>query len=117
MKSYAPPTYARRTDNTHAEIRKELKNAGWIVIDYSGVGNGIPDLRVLKGDIGVWVDAKSPGGEVERKQVRFAALCPESVFVAAVTPEYAIQMCHRVWSGREVIRGMWHCEDGVKIED
>ena len=37
--------------------------------------------------------------------------------VVAVTPEYAVQMCHRVWSGRDVIRGIWHTEDGARIED
>jgi hypothetical protein len=109
--------YAKRTDNTHAAIRDALRGVGWLVTDYSAVGNGIPDMRVTKDEIGLWVDAKSKGGEIERSQVKFAALHPECVFVAAVTPEYAIQMCHRVWAGREVMRGMWHCEDGVRIED
>lgn len=109
--------YAKRTDSTHAGIRDALRGAGWIVTDFSAVGNGVPDMRAIKGAIGIWVDAKSHGGKVERTQVKFAALCPESIFIAAVTPEWAIQMCHKVWSGREVLRGSWHCEPGVKLED
>lgn len=109
--------YAKRTDNTHAAIRDGLRGAGWIVTDFSHVGSGVPDMRATRGDIGVWIEAKSEGGEVERAQVKFAALCSESVFIAAVTREYAIKMCQRVWRGEAVMRGAWHCEDGVRIED
>ena len=109
--------YARRTDNTHADIRSTLRGAGWIVTDFSAVGSGVPDLRALKGTVGVWIDAKSKGGEIEHAQVKFAALHPECLFIAAVTPEWALQMCHKAWSGKLLLRGMWHCEDGVKVED
>lgn len=109
--------YAKRTDTTHAAIRDALRGAGWTVADYSAVGNGVPDLRALKGNVGLWVDAKSKGGQVEHAQVKFAALHPECVFVAAVTPEYAIQMCQKAWTGRIALRGAWHCENGVRIED
>lgn len=87
------------------------------VTDYSSVGNGVPDLRVLKGSVGLWVDAKSKGGEVEHAQVKFAALHPECIFIAAISPEWAIQMCQKAWSGRILLRGAWHCEPGVKLED
>lgn len=109
--------YAKRTDNTHAEIRDALREAGWIVTDYSAVGQGVPDLRVLKANVGLWVDAKSKGGEVEHAQVKFAALHPECIFVAAISPEFAIQMAQKAYTGRILLRGAWHCEPGVKIED
>ncbi len=109
--------YAKRTDNTHAAIRDALRGAGWTVTDYSSVGNGVPDLRVLKGSVGLWVDAKSKGGEVEHAQVKFAALHPECIFIAAISPEWAIQMCQKAYVGRVLLRGAWHCEDGVKLED
>ena len=109
--------YKRRTDNTHAAIRDTLRGAGWTVSDYSAVGQGVPDLRVLKANVGLWIDAKSKGGEVEHAQVKFAALCPESIFVAAISPEFAIQMAQKAWTGRILLRGAWHCEPGVKIED
>lgn len=109
--------YAKRTDTTHADIREALRAVGWIVVDYSPVGYGVPDMRALKGSVGLWIDAKSHGGEVEHAQVKFAAMHPECIFIAAISPEWAIQMCQKAWTGRILLRGAWHCEPGVKIED
>ncbi len=109
--------HARRTDSTHAGIRDALRGAGWIVTDFSAVGNGVPDMRAIKGAIGIWVDAKSTSDPVVRRsQIKFAEMCPESYFVAALTPDYAIQMAQRIWSGRTTLRGAWHLEPGVKLE-
>jgi hypothetical protein len=53
---------------------------------------------------------------VRTSQIKFAAMCPESYFVAALTPDFAIQMAQRIWSGRATLRGAWHCEDGIRME-
>lgn len=39
--------YAKRVDENHAEIRDGLRNLGYVVADLSGIGHGIPDLRVM----------------------------------------------------------------------
>jgi hypothetical protein len=38
--------YARRTDANHAAIRDGLRGLGYVVLDLSGAGDGIPDLAV-----------------------------------------------------------------------
>ena len=38
--------YAKRVDANHKEIRDGLREKGWMVLDLSGAGDGIPDLAV-----------------------------------------------------------------------
>ena len=53
-------SYARRVDNTHAEIRDTLRVSGYMVSDMSGVGHGIPDLMVVsKAGVTVMLEVKS----------------------------------------------------------
>lgn len=109
--------HARRTDSTQADIVNGLRGVGWKVTVMSGVGFGVPDIRATKPTLGIWFDAKSTSDPVVRKsQIKFAEMCPESYFVAALTPDYAIQMAQRIWSGRTTLRGAWHLEPGVKLE-
>lgn len=56
-----------RVDNNHAEIRDGLRELGFMVLDFSQVGYGIPDLlvggfsnRLLK-DAGLFTEIKRPG--------------------------------------------------------
>ena len=109
---------ARRTDTTQAAIVKGLRDAGWGVRVYSSAGDGVPDLRVYKPivgmcHVGIWMDAKSAGGELRPSQIEFLRINPESFFVAPVTTEYAIQMAHKASAGL-IERGRWYVEDGVK---
>ncbi len=109
--------HARRTDSTQTDIVNGLRGVGWKVTVMSGVGFGVPDIRATKPTLGIWFDAKSTSDPVVRKsQIKFAEMCPESYFVAALTPDYAIQMAQRIWSGRTTLRGAWHLEPGVKLE-
>lgn len=39
--------HARKTDSNHAAIRDGLRQLGWRVRDYSGVGDGVPDICVM----------------------------------------------------------------------
>ena len=53
--------YAKRTDANHAEIRDELRKAGYIVIDTSHIGNGYPDLTVIIGcKLPILLEVKDP---------------------------------------------------------
>ncbi len=110
--------YARKTDTTQTEIVEGLRAAGWGVRVYSAAGDGVPDLRVYKPivglcTVGIWMDAKSKGGELRASQIEFARINPESYFIAARTAEYAIQMAWKAGAGL-IERGRWHVEDGVK---
>ncbi len=56
--------YARRTDENHSEIRKGLRKLGYDVKDFSGVGNGIPDLSVrISPTMSVWLEVKKDSKE------------------------------------------------------
>ena len=53
--------YAKRTDANHAEIRDELRKAGYTVIDTSHIGNGYPDLTVIIGcKLPILLEVKDP---------------------------------------------------------
>jgi Holliday junction resolvase len=43
---------ASKRDRFHAQISKELREAGFCVVDLSRVGSGCPDLAISRG--GVW---------------------------------------------------------------
>lgn len=40
---------AARKDDNHNEVAKHLKDAGWKLLDLSGVGNGCPDILAGRG--------------------------------------------------------------------
>lgn len=56
--------YARKVDACHAAIRDALRFEGFEVADFSGAGNGVPDLAVkLSPDLpgrSIWLECKNP---------------------------------------------------------
>lgn len=60
--------FARRTDLNHAELVREMREAGLCVIDLSRVGNGVPDLLVSNSDEMWLVEVKSPKGKMHERQ-------------------------------------------------
>ena len=53
--------HAKRTDANHADIRDGLREAGYIVIDTSHIGNGYPDLTVRIGcKLPILLEVKDP---------------------------------------------------------
>jgi hypothetical protein len=61
-----------RRDNTHAEVRDELRALGASVVDNGDAGNGEPDLIVgSRRELMRYVEAKSATGKLTPKQVKF----------------------------------------------
>ena len=74
--------YARRKDNTQAEVEKALQDAGWEIFDFSRVGWGVPDLIARRAGYKLWIEVKSPGEGLTRSELRFQAICPGDVIIA-----------------------------------
>lgn len=77
-----PPAYARKTDRNHAPIRQALRDAGWQVLDLSGVGRGVPDLLARRGDVRVWVEVKVDGEELTQPEAAFFEWAPGPKIIA-----------------------------------
>lgn len=60
--------FARRVDLNHADLVREMREAGLFVIDLSRVGNGVPDLLVSNSDEMWLVEIKSPKGRMRERQ-------------------------------------------------
>lgn len=61
-----------KVDREHAMILEALVVAGYYVIDFSGVGEDIPDLlAVSKAGMPVFLEVKTEGEYPTRGQVRF----------------------------------------------
>ena len=67
------------------QIREELRQLGWSVLDIANLGNGAPDLLILAHGSLWLVEVKSPGGTLSGDQVEFAGRWP--VIVAHTTEE------------------------------
>lgn len=80
---------ARKTDNTHTVIRNGLRAAGYEVLDLSGVGMGVWDMLVRRGEFRCWLEAKSSGGELTGAEQIFSDYAP-GPFVVAESLEEAI---------------------------
>lgn len=52
-------SYAKRTDNNHAEIRNALRKLGYITKDTSAFGRGFPDLLVRGRSRAVMLEIKN----------------------------------------------------------
>ncbi len=53
--------HAKRVDINHAAIRDGLRLHGWVVLDLSGVGGGVPDLCVLVlPGLSLFLEVKAP---------------------------------------------------------
>ena len=49
---------AAKIDANHRQIRAALERIGWLVIDFSACGRGIPDLYAFKAGRSVWLELK-----------------------------------------------------------
>ena len=68
--------YAKRKDNTQAEVEAALRDAGWDVYDFSRAGWGVPDLIARKVGYALWVECKSAGEDLTPAEERFRDICP-----------------------------------------
>jgi Holliday junction resolvase len=64
------PTRARRVDANQKELVKVLKQLGWLVLDLSPLGKGVPDLLVCRRDVVKVVEVKTPKGKPTKAQQR-----------------------------------------------
>lgn len=57
---------AKRTDANQREIANALRKLGWLVIDLSGVGRGVPDLLAHRPATGrtVLIEVKTAKGKL-----------------------------------------------------
>ena len=88
--------YARRKDNTQAEVEAALQAAGWETHDYSRVGFGVPDVIARRAGYKLWVEVKSAGEGLTRSEMRFHAICPGDVIVA-VTGAQAVELAEMAY--------------------
>ena len=49
---------AAKVDANHRQIRAALERVGWLTIDFSAIGRGIPDLYAVKAGRAVWLEVK-----------------------------------------------------------
>jgi len=84
-------------DSNHNEIVEALINAGYSVLDLSGVGEGCPDILVgIDGDSGkynVLIEIKSEKGSLRPKQKEFIATWKGSTTVVRTVDE-ALFVCN-----------------------
>jgi hypothetical protein len=89
--------YAKRIDNSHAAIRDGLRDEklGYIVRDYSGIGNGIPDLAVetRRNHVHLWLEVKTPGEKMTKAEKEFAAWFGGGKYCIVYDLEGAIRFC------------------------
>jgi Holliday junction resolvase len=71
---------AAKVDANHGAITEALRKVGWMVIDMSAVGRGIPDLWACKAGRALWIEIKDGSKPPSRQalteaQERFHAKC------------------------------------------
>ena len=88
--------YARRKDNTQAEVEAALQAAGWETHDFSRVGFGVPDVIARRAGYKLWVEVKSAGEGLTRSEMRFHAICPGDGIVA-VTGAQAVELAEMAY--------------------
>ena len=91
--------YGKRKDANHKPIKEGLRDAGYIVIDMSDVGHGVPDLAVQHplGTPAVWLELKdgekSPSArELTEKEERWLSLVPDRTFTV-LNLDQALKVC------------------------
>ena len=83
--------YARRRDANEEIITAAIRAAGFTVIDYGTVGQGIPDKLVKKGLWICWVEVKMPKGRLKTAQKAFRDVFePRGEFYIARDPVEAV---------------------------
>lgn len=77
-----------KVDGNHAEIVAAFRKAGWKVLSLAELGNGVPDLLVMRWEehngnpfMTRWflVEVKQPKGKLTKDQERFRAEWPVQV--------------------------------------
>lgn len=82
-------------------IKQALSFKGWTVIRmppsiYSG--KGLADLYAIRHGISVWIEVKSPKGNLSRDQVWFGKRIEQAggIYVVARSVDYAVECCENV---------------------
>lgn len=70
---------ARKVDRNHSEIRRSLRELGWYVFDTSKVGDGFPDLLVVRSGVIRFIEVKAPKGKLNEAQEAFRRVFPVAV--------------------------------------
>lgn len=85
-------TYARKVDRNHREVIQALRRCGWLVMDTSGAGRGVPDLVVWhRGRTQLLlVEVKAPQGKPTPAQLRYSAAGWPIVTVRSVDDAIAL---------------------------
>lgn len=90
---------AARRDDNHQEIVRGLRKAGCSVLDLGAVGNGCPDLLVMRGGVMLLMEIKD-GAKIPSKQkltpdqVKFHAEWGGSVVVVKSLEEALAAIAH-----------------------
>lgn len=92
-----PPTYNRKVDLNHGEVRDAIRRAGYKVEDYSRLGNGIFDLLAYTPDktFSCWVEVKQKGETLTEAEEFFYETAPGHK-VIVYGPEDAIAKLYNV---------------------
>lgn len=98
--------YAKRKDNTQAEVERALQAAGWEIFDYSRVGWGVPDVIARRAGFKLWVEVKSEGESMTAAEMKFQTLCPGDVIVAHSGAE-AVKLAEMAYQHYKNIIGYW----------
>ena len=89
-KGWRMSRYARRTDNTQAEIVETLRGWGYVVHITSHIGNGIPDAIMCDGRRCEWLEIKSSMGDgLTDAEAKFYDICPGGPPIIAWTADLA----------------------------
>lgn len=84
---------AHRRDDNHQAIVAALRAAGWLVLDTSQAGGGIPDLFALKGGRIVPIEVKDGG---KRPSARALSEAEQKLHAACLTAGVSIVVVESV---------------------
>lgn len=79
--------YARKVDNNHSTIIKELRQAGYKVLDLSRLGHGCPDVLVCAYGWQVLVEIKDAKGKLTPDERAFFEGWDETLVMVAHNSE------------------------------
>lgn len=83
----------RRVDANHAEVKAALKAAGCVVVDTHALGQGFPDLVIVRPDgvCALLIEVKA-APSVTRPEVEFMISLVNPVYRIATSPEQAVEI-------------------------
>jgi len=68
--------FACRVDANHGVIGAALRQCGFLVLDLSRMGKGVPDYLIKHGGFWAFVEVKTATGTIEDAQREFSELWP-----------------------------------------